>query len=103
MSLASSPTLTQRHPTLGLSRHLLLDLETRLRESWWTLLRVAKKVEPETPYVHTFTILSPFRLNRETERFSPWQIIVSTLTTIYALKNLDKILGLGCKFHPSFS
>ena len=33
------------------------------------------------------------------ERFSPWQIIVSTLTTVYALKNLDKILGLGGKHH----
>ena len=29
------------------------------------------------------------------ERFTPWQIVVSTLTTVYALRNLDKILGLG--------
>ncbi|KAF8125003.1 Alpha/Beta hydrolase protein [Boletus edulis] len=35
------------------------------------------------------------QLNRKLQRFSPWQIIVSTLTTVYALKNLDKILGLG--------
>lgn len=28
-------------------------------------------------------------------RFSPWQIIVGTLTTMYASRNLDKLLGLG--------
>ncbi|KAF9469919.1 Alpha/Beta hydrolase protein [Collybia nuda] len=28
-------------------------------------------------------------------RFSPWQIIVSTLTTLYAVRNFDKLLGLG--------
>ncbi|KAF9231934.1 Alpha/Beta hydrolase protein [Melanogaster broomeanus] len=35
------------------------------------------------------------RLNRKLQRFSPWQIIVSTLTAVYAARNLDKILGLG--------
>jgi len=28
-------------------------------------------------------------------RFSPWQIIVGTLTATYASRNLDKLLGLG--------
>jgi len=28
-------------------------------------------------------------------RFSPWQIIVGTLTAMYASRNLDKLLGLG--------
>jgi len=28
-------------------------------------------------------------------RFSPWQIIVGTLTAVYASRNLDKLLGLG--------
>ncbi|KAJ3557825.1 hypothetical protein NP233_g11644 [Leucocoprinus birnbaumii] len=28
------------------------------------------------------------------ERFSPWQLILSTLTAVYALRNLDKIFGL---------
>lgn len=28
-------------------------------------------------------------------RFTPWQIVLSTLTGVYALKNLDKILGLS--------
>lgn len=33
-----------------------------------------------------------------TGRFTPWQLIVSTLTGVYAVRNLDKILGLagGC-------
>lgn len=31
------------------------------------------------------------------ERFSPWQIIVSTLTAVYAARNLDKITGFGGK------
>lgn len=30
-----------------------------------------------------------------TGRFTPWQIVLSTLTGVYALKNLDKILGLS--------
>jgi len=29
------------------------------------------------------------------ERFSPWQIILSTLTIIYGARNLDNILGLS--------
>ncbi len=28
-------------------------------------------------------------------RFTPWQLIVSTLTGVYAVRNLDKILGLA--------
>lgn len=28
------------------------------------------------------------------ECFTPWQLIVSTLTGVYAIRNLDKILGL---------
>ncbi|KAH7912001.1 Alpha/Beta hydrolase protein [Hygrophoropsis aurantiaca] len=35
------------------------------------------------------------RLNKSLKRFTPWQIIVSTLTVVYASRNLDKILGLG--------
>ncbi|KAK0461269.1 Alpha/Beta hydrolase protein, partial [Desarmillaria tabescens] len=34
------------------------------------------------------------RLNRYLRRFTPWQLIVSTLTAIYAIRNFDKILGL---------
>ena len=36
-----------------------------------------------------------------TVRFSPWQIIVGTLTTMYASRNLDKLLGLGGR-HASY-
>lgn len=34
------------------------------------------------------------KLNARLARFTPWQLILSTLTTIYAIKNSDKILGL---------
>ncbi|PPQ99438.1 hypothetical protein CVT24_005245 [Panaeolus cyanescens] len=29
------------------------------------------------------------------ERFTPWQIVLSTLTTMYAIRNIDKLLGLN--------
>ncbi|KAE9390381.1 alpha/beta-hydrolase [Gymnopus androsaceus JB14] len=32
--------------------------------------------------------------NRILQRFTPWQIIVSTLTAVYAMRNFDKLLGL---------
>ncbi|KAI0374058.1 alpha/beta-hydrolase [Pilatotrama ljubarskyi] len=35
------------------------------------------------------------RANRALHRFTPWQLIVSTLTGVYAVRNLDKILGLA--------
>ncbi|KAI6032828.1 Alpha/Beta hydrolase protein [Pisolithus orientalis] len=35
------------------------------------------------------------KLNKRLQRFSPWKIIVSTLTAVYAVRNLDKIVGLG--------
>ncbi|KAI0684280.1 alpha/beta-hydrolase, partial [Cytidiella melzeri] len=35
------------------------------------------------------------RANRALQRFTPWQLIVSTLTGVYAVRNIDKILGLG--------
>ncbi|SCZ88475.1 BZ3500_MvSof-1268-A1-R1_Chr2-1g04434 [Microbotryum saponariae] len=34
------------------------------------------------------------RLNLYLTRFTPWQIVVSTLTLVYAIKNSDAILGL---------
>lgn len=34
------------------------------------------------------------RLNRRLQRFTPWQLVLSTLTAVYALRNLDKIFGL---------
>ncbi|KAF8639568.1 hypothetical protein AX17_001470 [Amanita inopinata Kibby_2008] len=47
-------------------------------------------------------------VNRLLKRFTPWQIILSTLTAVYALRNLDKILGLAAPeplarlYSPSF-
>ncbi|KZT08360.1 alpha/beta-hydrolase [Laetiporus sulphureus 93-53] len=35
------------------------------------------------------------RANRALRRFTPWQLVVSTLTGVYAVRNLDRILGLG--------
>ncbi|KAG1731531.1 Alpha/Beta hydrolase protein [Suillus paluster] len=35
------------------------------------------------------------KVNRRLQHFSPWQIIVSTMTALYAARNLDKILGFG--------
>ncbi|TCD71587.1 hypothetical protein EIP91_007334 [Steccherinum ochraceum] len=35
------------------------------------------------------------RVNRLLQRFTPWQIIVSTLTGVYAVRHLDKITGFG--------
>ncbi|PFH53820.1 hypothetical protein AMATHDRAFT_54355 [Amanita thiersii Skay4041] len=46
--------------------------------------------------------------NRSLKRFTPWQIILSTLTAVYSLRNLDKILGLSAPeplarlYTPSF-
>lgn len=36
------------------------------------------------------------------ERYTPWQIVVSTLTGVYAIRNLDKILGLGGGYQRLF-
>lgn len=33
-------------------------------------------------------------INARLGRFTPWQIILSVLTTVYAFKNGDKLLGL---------
>ncbi|KAF9529187.1 Alpha/Beta hydrolase protein [Crepidotus variabilis] len=35
------------------------------------------------------------RIQRTLKRFTPWQIVASTLTAVYAVRNFDKILGLS--------
>ncbi|EKM80690.1 hypothetical protein AGABI1DRAFT_71161 [Agaricus bisporus var. burnettii JB137-S8] len=50
----------------------------------WRIIK-AKKGPPK--------ILWLPRLNRRLQRFTPWQIILSTLTAVYALRNIDKMLG----------
>ncbi|KZP34361.1 alpha/beta-hydrolase [Athelia psychrophila] len=35
------------------------------------------------------------KANRALSHFTPWQLVASTLTGVYAVRNLDKILGLG--------
>lgn len=37
------------------------------------------------------------------ERFTPWQIVLSTLTGVYAIRNFDKILGFNGKLTSSAS
>lgn len=38
------------------------------------------------------------RINRVLARFTPWQLILSTLTALYTLRHFDQILpGLACK------
>lgn len=40
-----------------------------------------------------FSNLLPFL-----DHFTPWQLIVSTLTAVYAMRNADKLIGLGGEF-----
>ncbi|KAH9931067.1 alpha/beta-hydrolase [Epithele typhae] len=35
------------------------------------------------------------RFNRFLKRFTPWQLIVGTLTSLYAIRNMDRVLGLA--------
>ncbi|KAE8211929.1 hypothetical protein CF327_g4363 [Tilletia walkeri] len=34
-------------------------------------------------------------LNRHAKSFTPWQIVVGTVTAVYAVRNLDHLLGIG--------
>jgi hypothetical protein len=36
------------------------------------------------------------------ERFSPYQLIVGTLTLLYAMRNLDVLVGLGCEYSNTY-
>ncbi|KIM69024.1 hypothetical protein SCLCIDRAFT_103917 [Scleroderma citrinum Foug A] len=54
---------------------------------WIWRLTVGNPGGPRVLWIHRF--------NKRLQRFSPWQIIVSTLTAVYAARNLDKIFGLG--------
>ncbi|KAF8813803.1 alpha/beta-hydrolase [Phlegmacium glaucopus] len=35
------------------------------------------------------------KINKTLRRFTPWQIVLSTLTSVYAIRNFDKILGFN--------
>jgi len=39
--------------------------------------------------------MSIMGLIRQLERFTPWQIILSSLTAVYTMRNFDMILGLS--------
>jgi hypothetical protein len=70
--------------------HYLLDMAHR---SWEYCLSssLAQEVEYDLKYERQSP--SPFICSRLAERFTPYQIILSTLTAVYALRNLDTILG----------
>ena len=53
-------------------------------------------------YVQTPTSFYEMASNLPLERFTPWQIIVSTLTAVYSIRNLDKLLGLNGEQSSSF-
>lgn len=39
------------------------------------------------------------RLSLTAEHFSPYQLILGTLTVMYAIRHLDDLFGLGGKLH----
>jgi len=55
--------------------------------------------------VHLRAFSSPWHVMTNSdvvERFTPWQIIVSTLTAVYSIRNFDKILGLSGECKSTF-
>lgn len=46
----------------------------------------------------SFVLLSCMHILSYTGKFTPWQIIVTTLSAVYALRNADSLLGLGCQY-----
>jgi hypothetical protein len=57
-------------------------------------------VEQETGYGSSSDISTSQPFNPFLGDFTPWQIIVSTLTAVYAMRNADKLIGLGGEFSP---
>lgn len=72
--------------------HHLLDMAHRSRELCLTS-SLAQEIERDLKYARQSP--SPFTCSRLAERFTPYQIILSTLTAVYALRNLDIILGFA--------
>jgi hypothetical protein len=54
---------------------------------------VSKPIAPSSPHA----TLTPACV---AEQYTPWQIIVSTLTIVYGARHLDSILGVGCTHLP---
>ena len=80
----------------GLLRPDVLDMETRARPKNPTPVVLAEEYESGTWSADR--CFSPELRITDTlhvARFSPWQIVVGTLTAMYASRNLDKLFGLG--------
>lgn len=80
----------------GILRLDLLDMETCIWPRDTAQVVVAEEDEQGTWFAGG--VLTPeLRMAdlSHAARFSPWQIIVGSLTTMYASRNLDKLLGLG--------
>lgn len=80
----------------GLPRHILLAMADPARDIWAPANPLAASNQQTLPYdplvVLDYCGISHIKL---ADRFTPWQLIVSTLTGVYAVRNFDKILGLG--------
>ena len=90
----------------GLSRYTLLAVENRSREFRATKAAMASQSQQGDGCV-SFEVTDEFAhelsdLDNQPGRFTPWQIIASTLTAVYAVRNFDKILGLPGEWNHSF-
>lgn len=84
----SFPSLLSHHPAL-----LFRKLTSRLvLQVFLVLLFWISRIALTSPKGPRFLFLR--RLNAKLYRFTPWQIILSTLTVLYALRHGDVLLGL---------
>lgn len=96
----------------GYFRHRLLVLAYPARRPQRAQISVAQTCQQGSacacqPFTHAIALTTA-----PADRFTPWQLIVSTLTGVYAVRNLDKILGLAgrpsllrsqrCTFTPPY-
>ena len=58
-------------------------------------------LEPENRYGAMPRYIVPSISYPFVDDFTPWQIIVSTLTAVYAMRNADKLIGLDGEFSHS--
>lgn len=88
------PFLTQSQ---GIYCNLFLAMANRAWKCWTppNFMSEESKQCPKCDYPPYMEQV--YLLTSQSEHFTPWQIIVSTLTALYAIRNFDKILGLGCE------
>ena len=64
----------------------------------WTSHSLDTRLKQAAQCVPDFNRNISRTLSTVTGNFTPWQIIVSTLTVVYAMRNADKLVGLGGEF-----